>query len=154
MAKHFSGFGRLAPDRIVCQGGCCRVTDLHQKGEPLVSRVTFCEHKGRRILRLDFSHCKAGEVLPVISEARAVIATQAPKSLYTLTDVTETGFNTEVSDAMKAFVNHNKPFVAAAAVVGVTGLKRIIFNAVVKFSGRKLHAFGSLAEAMDWPAGQ
>jgi len=55
-------------------------------------------------------------------------------------------------DAMKEFVIHNKPYVVASAVVGVTGLKQIIYNAVMKFSGRKLTAFDSLAEAKDWLA--
>ena len=118
-----------------------------------MGRVNFIEHKGRKLLHLDFSHCKAEEVLQIIDQARAVIGAQPPKSVMTLTDVTETGFNSAVSDAMKAFVEHNKPFVAASAVVGVTGLKQIIFNAVVRFSGRQLHAFDTMDQAKDWLAG-
>jgi flavodoxin len=72
--------------------------------------------------------------------------------VFTLTDVTNTTFNSKVSDAMKEFVVHNKPYIVASAVVGVTGLKQIIYNAVMKFSGRKLTAFDSLAEAKDWLA--
>ncbi len=117
-----------------------------------MSRVRFIEHKGRKILHLDFTHCKPDEVLPVIDDAKSAIKTQPPKSVCTLTDVTEMGFNSKVSDAMKEFVAHNKPYVSAAAVVGVTGLKQIIFNAVMKFSGRQLHAFNSLDEAKDWLA--
>jgi len=119
-----------------------------------MERVRFIDHQGKKILHLDFSHCKAAEVLQVIDQAKAVIVTQPPKSVMTLTDVTGTGFNSDVSESMKAFVNHNKPYVAAAAVVGVTGLKQIIFNAVVRFSGRKLSAFDTLDRAKDWLAAQ
>ena len=119
-----------------------------------MQRVRFIEHKGKKLLHLDFSHIKAGEVLPIIDQAKSTIGTQPPRSVYTLTDVTETGFNTQVSEAMKEFVAHNKPYVAASAVVGVTGLKQIIFNAVMKFSGRHLHAFDSLDQAKDWLASQ
>ena len=119
-----------------------------------MERVRFIDHQGKKILHLDFSHCKAGEVLQVIAQAKAVIATQPPKSVMTLTDVTEAAFNSAVSEAMKDLVSHNKPYVTAAAVVGVAGLKQIIFNAVVRFSGRKLHAFGSLDEAKDWLTAQ
>jgi hypothetical protein len=119
-----------------------------------MERVRFIEHKGRKLLHLDFSHCKSDEVLRIVGQARAVIGSQPPKSVRTLTDVTETGFNSAVSEAMKSFVEHNKPFVTAAAVVGVTGLKQIIFNAVVKFSGRKLHAFETMDQAKDWLADQ
>jgi len=119
-----------------------------------MERVRFIEHQGKKLLHLDFSHCTAGEVLQVIDQAKAVIVTQQPKSVMTLTDVTEAAFNSAVSEAMKDLVSHNKPYVAAAAVVGVSGLKQIIFNAVVRFSGRKLHAFGSLDDAKDWLAQQ
>jgi hypothetical protein len=119
-----------------------------------MERVQFIQHKGKKILHLNFADCKAEEVLTVIDQAKTAISTQTHQSVLTLTDVTNTAFNTKVSDAMKEFVVHNKPYVVASAVVGVTGLKQIIFNAVMKFSGRKLHAIDSLAEAKDWLAGQ
>jgi hypothetical protein len=55
---------------------------------------------------------------------------------------------------LKEFTRHNKPYVIAAAVVGITGLKQIIYNAVLKFSGRNLVAFDSVDRAKDWLAGQ
>jgi hypothetical protein len=119
-----------------------------------MERVQFIQHKGRRILHLNFADCKADEVLTIIDQAKAAIRTQPHQSVLTLTDVTHTAFNSKVSDAMKEFVVHNKPYVAASAVVGVTGLKQIIFNAVMKFSGRKLTAIDSLAEAKDWLVGR
>jgi hypothetical protein len=117
-----------------------------------MDRVQFIQHKGRKILYLNFADCKPNEVLQVIEEAKSTIKTQARKSVYTLTNVTNSAFNSAVSDAMKDFVLHNKPYVAASAVVGVTGLKQIIFNAVMKLSGRQLTAFESLDAAKDWLA--
>jgi hypothetical protein len=119
-----------------------------------MERVQFIEHKGKSILHLDFSGCTAAEVLTVIEQSKAVIATQHHGSLLTLTDVTNASFNNQVSESMKKFVQHNKPYVAAAAVVGVTGLKQIILNAVMRFSRRHLHAFDSMDRAKDWLAGQ
>ena len=117
-----------------------------------MERVQFIQHKGKKILHLNFADCKADEVLTIIDQAKAAIKTQAQQSVFTLTDVTNTAFNSKVPDAMKVFVMHNKPYVVASAVVGVTGLKQIIYSAVMKFSGRRLTAFDSLAEAKDWLA--
>ena len=117
-----------------------------------MERVQFIEHKGKKILHLNFADCKPNEILQVIEQAKSTIKTQAHKSVYTLTDVTNSAFNSAVSDAMKEFVLHNKPYVVASAVVGVTGLKQIIFNAVMKLSGRKLTAFENLETAKDWLA--
>lgn len=117
-----------------------------------MERVQFIQHKGKKIMHINFADCKSDEVLTIIDQAKAAIRTQAKQSVLTLTDVTNTAFNSKVSDALKEFVVHNKPYVVASAVVGVTGLKQIIFNAVMKFSGRKLTAIDSLAEAKDWLA--
>ena len=115
-----------------------------------MERIQFIEHQGKQILHLDFTHAKADEVLQIIREARSVIAAQPAKSLRTLTDVTDMKFNTEAAEALKEFTRHNKPYVSASAVVGIAGLKQIIYNAVVKFSGRNLVAFDSTDKAKDW----
>jgi hypothetical protein len=53
---------------------------------------------------------------------------------------------------MKEFTKHNKPYVKASAVVGISGIKKIIFHAVMLFSGRKIHACDTLEQAKDWLA--
>ncbi len=117
-----------------------------------MERVKFIQHKGKAILYIDLASCSTIEVLAAIEEAKAAVKTQQRGSVLTLTDVTGTGFDSAVTVAMKELVQHNKPYVAAAAVVGVTGLKQIIFNSVMRFSGRHLHAFESLEQAKDWLA--
>ncbi len=119
-----------------------------------MERVQFIQHKGKAILFIDLSGCSATEILPAVEEAKATVRTQRRGSVLTLTNVTSACFDSTVSVAMKDLVQHNRPYVAAAAVVGVTGLKQIIFNSVMRFSGRHLHAFESLEEAKDWLAAQ
>ncbi len=119
-----------------------------------MERVRFIHHNGKEILFLDFSACKAGDVLLVIDKATPVIAARPEKSLCTLSDVTDARFDDSVTQRMKEFTAHNKPFVKAAAVVGITGLKKILFEAVMLFSKRKLHAFETVEQAKDWLAAQ
>lgn len=115
-----------------------------------MERVRFIRHNHTEILFLDFSECKAAEVFPLIEKAKAVIASQAERSLLTLTDVTNMRFDDTLNQRMKEFTAHNKPFVKAAAVVGVTGIKKILFEAVMLFSKRKLHAFETIEQAKTW----
>ncbi len=117
-----------------------------------MERVRFIQHNGKEILFLDFSACKPEEVLPLVDEAKAVIRTRPPQSLLTLTDVTNMRFDDKVSERMKEFTAHNKPYVRAAAVVGIVGLKKILFDAVMIFSKRKLYAFDSVDQAKVWLA--
>jgi hypothetical protein len=113
-------------------------------------RVQFIKHKGKELLFLDFSECKPEEVLSVIDEAKMAIRTRSENSVCTLTDVTNLRFDDNVSEKMKAFTVHNKPYVKAAAVVGVVGIKKILFEAIMLFSRRKFHAFDTLEQAKTW----
>lgn len=116
--------------------------------------VSFINHKGKKILLIDFSGRKAEEVINIIAEAKELIKKQPEKSLLTLTDGTNTRFDPKVAEGLKEFAAHNKPYVRAGAVVGITGIVKIVYNAVMKFSGRNLPAFDDIETAKDWLAGQ
>lgn len=117
-----------------------------------MERIKFIRRNGKEILLLDFSNCHIKDWMPAIEEAKKIIKTRPENSLLTLTDVTNALFNEEISQKMKEFTAHNKPYVKAAAVVGITGLKKIIFDAVLLFSKRKLHTFDTIEQAKDWLA--
>jgi hypothetical protein len=53
---------------------------------------------------------------------------------------------------MKEFAAHNKPYVKASTVVGITGLKKIIYDAVLMFSKRNISTFDSIDPAKEWLA--
>ncbi len=116
-------------------------------------RVRFISHGEKEILFLDFSNTQANDVLRIIDRAKEVISTRPKNSLLTLTDVTNARFNEAVGEGMKQFTAHNKPYVRAGAIVGITGLKRVIFGAVMTFSKRKLESFDDLEQAKVWLAG-
>jgi hypothetical protein len=115
-----------------------------------MERVRFIQHNGKEILFLDFSQCKPDDVPAIIEQSKAVIRKKPENSLLTLTDVTDTRFNDTVTHQMKEFTAHNKPYIRASAVVGITGLKKILFEAVMAFSKRKLHAFDTIEQAKAW----
>jgi hypothetical protein len=117
---------------------------------PFRDRVRFLNHQEKEVLLLDFSNTDTEEVMKIIAHARDLIGTRPAQSLLTLTDVTNARFNEQVGQGMKEFALYNKPYVKAAAVVGITGLKRIIFGAVMVFTQRKLEPFDSREEALQW----
>ncbi len=80
-----------------------------------MERVRFINHDGKDILFLNFSYCKAEEVVKTIHRAKQIISSRPENSLLTLTDVTDARFNDEVGQSMKEFTAHNKPYVKARA---------------------------------------
>jgi hypothetical protein len=125
-------------------------TNSTGEGSMGTDRVSFIKHREKEILFLDFSNSQPHEVLQTIEDAKQLIKARPERSLLTLTDVTNARFNEQVGDQLKQFTAHNKPYVKAGAVVGVTGLKRIIFSAVVTFSRRNLETFDDLEQAKHW----
>lgn len=118
-----------------------------------MERTRFIEHGGSRILLLDFTDLTPQTAVPVIAEAREVVARQPRDgSLLTCTDVTGASYDQAVIDALKELSTHNKPWVRAAAVVVESGLKRALVSLVALFARRKLQAHPT--RALNWLARQ
>jgi hypothetical protein len=115
-----------------------------------VKRIQIIDYKGKEIIYLDFSDCNVNEVFEIIEMAKKIIRAQPLNSVLTLTNVSGTKYNREVIQVMKEFANDNKPFVKAGAVVGIDGLKKVVYDAITRFSERNLPAFDDNEKAKDW----
>ncbi len=117
-----------------------------------MSHVQFIQYQGTELLVVDFSKTTSlAEFLSVIEEAKQVIARCPLHSILTLTDVTNSYFDSNVNTPLKEYVAHNKPYVKAGAVVGISKVRKIIFNAVLFFSRRdNLKTFDTLEAAKEW----
>ncbi len=110
------------------------------------------EHKGKSILYNDFSRCDGEQLVQAIEQAKAAIQHMPPASVRLLTDVRETEMSRKTSALIKEYSSHNTPFVARSAVVGVSGLKKLIYNTIVGLTGRSISLFDTVEQAMDWLA--
>ena len=119
-----------------------------------MDRVNLIQYHDRTILHLDFSNCTEAEAEQVAHAAKREVVKHAAGSLRTLTDISGSPFNDHIVSLLKDLARHNKIYVTAGAVVGVTGMKRIILQAVEKFSGRTFNVCDSIEQAKDWLAAQ
>lgn len=116
-----------------------------------MERLRFIEHGGRRILYFDFRDVRdPAALLPLIDQAKAIVAREPPLSVLTLTNVAGLHFNSESVGAFKAMVEHNRPYIRASAVVGLTGLHRVIYTAVVRLARRQIPIFDDEQAAKEW----
>lgn len=113
-------------------------------------RVRFIEHQGKRILFINYSHCDVAMLKAVAEEGHRVIALEPLNSVLTLNDVTGTTFDKESVALLQAKVAANAPYVRRAAVIGISGLQRLIYEGVKAFSRRRLPLFESRQEALAW----
>jgi hypothetical protein len=116
-----------------------------------MERTRFIEHQGHRILLLDYSGVQSGDAaFAAIQRSKEVVAMQPPGSLLVMTLVRDARYNAAVLQAIKELAAHNAPYVKASAVVGMGGLHRIAYQAVILFSRRKIQTFDAEAPALDW----
>ncbi len=113
-------------------------------------RVSFVNHKDQRVLLIDLSEANVTEISTVIEQSRLVIGQAQPQSLLTLTDVTNIVIRDVTTRQIVQFVIDNKPFVRAAAVVGVSGLARSILATTNLMTGRNIKPFDTREQALDW----
>jgi hypothetical protein len=118
------------------------------------NRVRFIRHGSAQILFIDWSNAPSEEILTSIAEAKRIIAGSPQNSVLTLTHVANARVDRRVTEILKDYVAHNKPYVRAGAVVGLNDLKMIFFNFVNRATGRSLRGFNTIAEAQEWLAAQ
>lgn len=111
-------------------------------------------HKGRIITRFDFSNSDYAEIQSRIVVFRNFMVLQPPRSVLTLTDITGVTANGKTVDLLKAWALHNKPYVIAGAVVGLSPARRMLVAAVNYFTKRDIKLFNNAEQASDWLVGQ
>lgn len=116
-----------------------------------MQRFTWTEHKGTRILFGDFSGVtRADELTVAIEEGKRVVLGQPPKSLLSLLDVEGLRFTVETARLLKEGMAQNTPFVKATAIIGLSGLQKVLFQTIRRIRPGTLESFSTREEALDW----
>jgi len=114
----------------------------------------FITRMDKKVCYIDFSEIKSKEeIFAAIENFKSFIKRQPLKSLFTLTNLTNMYFNTEIYNAITKYAKENDPYVRAGAVVGLGGLMQIFYNSFLKFSGRDVRAFRTEDEAVNYLKG-
>ncbi len=116
-----------------------------------MKKLEILQHEGKEIYFLDFSGMtNEGEIEELIAEGKRHIRSKARQSVYSLTNIEEMHFNTEIKELFTEFINGNKTFIKASAVLGVSGLRQIVFNGLMKLTGREIRLFDDADVAKKW----
>ena len=112
-------------------------------------------HNGNEIFYMDFSNVtNVEEIKGIIDESKRFIRVQPVGSLKTLTYMQGMHFSNDIKDLFNDFIKGNKPYVKAGAVVGLSGLQQIVYNGLMKLTGRDIKSFSTIDAAKDWLVGK
>ena len=91
------------------------------------------------------------ELIDITERIKPIVEKEPPHSILCLCNVKGLRYNTEIIQILKEFTKHNEPYMKMTAVIGVEGLKQIIFNSFLAFTRRKnLVLKNSEEEALEW----
>lgn len=117
-----------------------------------MERARFIQHKGKEIFMLDCSDCKPADIHAIIDECARQVQARPPKSVRTMTIAGGGRFDNDVIGRLKELTKGNEPYVEKAALVGITGLYKVVVLAVAAFSRREFHLFDTVEEAKEYLA--
>jgi hypothetical protein len=118
-----------------------------------MERLQILNYQGKKILFIDFSNLQSiEEIGEVMNDIQSYVHVQPPLSVYSLTTLEGMHFNNTIKEMFAEIAKSNKPYVKAGAIVGITGLKQIMFNGIMKLSGRDVKCFDSIEQAKSWLA--
>jgi hypothetical protein len=115
-----------------------------------VKDACFTNRYGKEIFELNFSYEVIDEAIPLIEECAKQIRQRPENSVLTLTTVSEGKFNSELVEHLKGLTKGNAPYVRKAAVVGITGIYKIVMTAINIFSKRDFRLFDDRDEAIKY----
>jgi hypothetical protein len=116
-----------------------------------MNRTKLINHKGITIFYMDFSNIKTvTDISSNIDESIAYIRKQPQNSVFGLTNLDTMFFNIDVKNMFTTFLAGNKPFMKKSAVFGISGLARILFNGLMKITGRDVRSFEKMEDAKEF----
>jgi len=112
-----------------------------------MGRIDEFNRDGKDFIYLDLSGFKSNdEFMRFIEESKPIIRKYAEHSLYTITNIENVRFDSKTKEIVAKWMEHNKPYVKCGAVIGMSGIKKIIVNTVFALSGRKNMSSASTKE--------
>lgn len=117
-----------------------------------MERARFIQHRSKSIFLLDCTNATVDEIHAMIETCARQVRAQPPQSVLTLTVAGGGKFTPETIQKLKELTKGNKPYVKASAVVGITGLYKVVISAVSLFSERRFHLFDDVEEAKNFLA--
>lgn len=112
--------------------------------------ISIIKHKGKDIVFTDYTHCKTpDETVQVVNEAEKFLLAYPGKALVMI-DVTGAHGSKEYMERAKEVSKKVSHKVAKRAVVGISGLKMILFQGYTRIIKGNTRPFSTREEALEF----
>jgi hypothetical protein len=116
-----------------------------------MDRLSIINYKGKEILYFNHQGLSGNDLLQGCKNANEFIKNYQKDNTLTLANFTDTVASQELMDYLKSEESKNiEKKVVKAAVVGISGIKKILLNAFNAVMGGKYKAFETEEEAKEY----
>ena len=117
----------------------------------MTERIEEFTIDGKNFMYVDVSNIKQNSgFVDVVERVKPLIRQYPEKSIYMILNIENIIFDTQTKEIAAEGLKHNRPYVKYGAIIGVDGIKKIMFNTVLKISGRDMSIFFSKEQAIAW----
>lgn len=116
----------------------------------LMKNVDIVQAYGKRIVQIDFDGCGPDQYESVLAEAERIIRREQASTALTL--VGDTHFDPEAVEQLTRFATRVTPLLERSAVVGLTGVKKVIFGGIKEHYRAPVGVFDDPEQAKAWLA--
>jgi len=115
-----------------------------------MQRVRAETYQGKRIMVVDGTDATAEGYAEILREGAAAVTAEPAGTVLLATVVKGARYGAGAAERLKAYSRAIRPHVRASAVVGLSPMQRVIFNAIRPFLHASVRDFATLAEAREW----
>ncbi len=117
-----------------------------------MKKVDIVQAYGKRIVQIDFDGCGPEQYESLLAEAERIIRREQPSATRALTLVGDTHFDPEAVEQLTRFATRVTPMLERSAVVGLTGVKKVIFGGIKEHYRAPVGVFDDAEQAKEWLA--
>lgn len=110
---------------------------------------SIISHKGKEILYVDYQGMSKEEILRTMDDATE-FALNENRPLLRLSNMTDVFGVKDIVDKAKESGKKTNHLTIKRAAVGITGAKKVLFNAFNRVTGNNARAFDTVENAKEW----
>ncbi len=115
---------------------------------------SYLDYKGKKVLFVDYSKCKSiDEMLKLLNDVRREYQKSSNEEFLALNDFTGANPSNEFVEHAKKYKDLFDDKTKKTAVVGITGLKKLLLNGYNVFVKKKQVPFNTKEEALEYLVG-
>jgi hypothetical protein len=118
--------------------------------ELAAKRVSFIEHKGRRILFVDFFEAELEVVKATAAECLHVMSQEPAHSVLSLVEVEGIPFHPDALKVGSELTEMGQAYSLRTALSGVSGFRSFMLQTIANATKRPIRLFKERVEALDW----